>query len=125
MTPFDFVKSIKITNEWLWNDDTKDQYIPVLINAALSYHPDTVLQANEMNILNGLDNDIQYKFLINSIRKHKRPFNKWIRREKNEDLEAVMKYYDFSYRKAKEALQLLNDPQLNEIKQLINQGGLQ
>lgn len=103
-------------------EDEKD-YIPFLVNRALSQHYDCVLRANEMNMLPHTPKRMQFDYLSNSIRAYKRPFQKWHKRIESEDLEAVKEYYKYSNEKAKAALSILTESQLNEIKKQINKGG--
>ena len=104
--------------------DNEKDYNAFVVNKALSFHYDCILQANEMNKYPGLPSTLQYQYLLNSIRGYKRPFRKWEKRETIEDLESVKEYYNYSYEKAKDALVLLNATQLEEIKKAINKGGI-
>lgn len=61
---------------------------------------------------------------LNIIRSKKRPFNKWVKAEKSEDLSCVKKYYGLSDSKAREALRLLSDEQIQELKEKTDIGGL-
>ena len=103
-------------------EDEKD-YPAFVVNRALSFHYDCVLQANEMNKNPGLPASLQYQYLLNTVRGYKRPFRKWEKRETIDDLEAVKEYYNYSYEKAKEALVLLNTAQLETIRKAIDKGG--
>jgi len=104
-------------------DEEKD-YVPFIVNRALSYHYDCVMYANEMNKYPGVDKKLQYQFLLNSVRPYKRPFQKWQKLDKDGDLDAIKEYYGYSNERAKEALTLLSDAQIDEIKRRINKGGL-
>lgn len=104
-------------------EDSKD-YNAFVVNRAISFHYDCVLQANEMNRFPNLPVNMQYHYLLNSIRGYKRPFRKWEKRETIEDLEAVKEYYNYSNEKAKEALVLLNATQLEQIRKELNKGGI-
>ena len=103
-------------------DDEKD-YHAFVVNRALSFHYDCVLQANEMNKYPGLPATLQYQYLLNTVRGYKRPFRKWEKRETIDDLEAVKEYYNYSNEKAREALVLLNTTQLETIRKAIDKGG--
>lgn len=103
--------------------DYKD-YKAFLINRALSYHLDCVLHANEMNINNSLDVDMQYQYLLNTIRSMKRKFQPWQKIDSNKDLECVKVYFGYSNEKAKEALRILTTEQLEEIKNKVERGGV-
>lgn len=103
-------------------EDQKD-YNAYVINKALSFHYDCTLQANQMNLYPTLPESLQYQYLLNTVRGYKRPYQKWVKRESSENLEAVKEYFGYSNDKAKQALVLLNDAQLEEIKKRINKGG--
>ena len=73
MNPFDYLKSINATKKNIMVDDiTESEYNAFIINRGLSFFPDTVLYANEMNLNHHLDSRLQYDFLINIIKKKKR-----------------------------------------------------
>ena len=78
--------------------------------------------ANEMNKYHFLDKDMQYSFLLNTLRKKKR-FSPWLRKEKVTDLECVKQYYGYSNEKASQALKILTKEQINFIKQRLDIGG--
>ena len=103
-------------------EDPKD-YNAYVVNKALSFYYDTVLQANQMNLHPNLPGVMQYHYLLNKVRGYKRPYEKWVKREKTEDLEAVKEYYGYSNDKAKDVVVLLNDAQLEEIRKRIHKGG--
>jgi hypothetical protein len=103
---------------------TEKEYQPFLVNKSLSYHMDCIIFANEMNRRHHLDKKLQYSYLINIVRSRKRPFAKWIKSEKSEDLQCVKTYYNLSESKAKEALSLLSDKQIEILKEKTDIGGL-
>lgn len=103
--------------------DYKD-YKPFIVNRALSYHMDCVLYVNEMNINNSLDVDMQYQYLLNTIRSMKRKFQPWQKSETDKDIECVKQYFGYSNEKAKEALRILTKEQIAEIKAKTNKGGV-
>jgi hypothetical protein len=81
-----------------------------------------VLLANEMNRYHHLDNKLQFDFLINTVRKKKR-FSKWLKADEAEAIEVVKEYYGYSNEKARQALTLLSEHQLNELKKRTYKGG--
>jgi hypothetical protein len=121
----EIVPSILQTKKSVFQDnyDYKD-YKPFMVNRALSYHMDCVGYANEMNVHSGLDSDMQYQYLLNTIRPMKRKFQPWQKSEVDRDIESVKLYFGFSNAKAKEALRILNDDQIAEIKAKTNKGGV-
>jgi hypothetical protein len=123
ITPFDFINAINHSKENLIVDEwSEKQYNPYIVNKGLSYGHDTVIPANEMNSRPHLDKSLQFQFLINIVRPRKR-FNKWVKQEKIDDLEIVQEYYGYSTEKAKQALSLLSDSALKNIKLKLQKGG--
>ncbi len=124
LSPFDFLSSICDTKVSLIVDDiTEKAYNPWMVNRGLSYFTDTVLIANEMNLLPHLDKKLQESFFINIIRKRKR-FSKWNKRDIESDIEAVKTFYGYSTQKAQQILTFLSPDQLEQIKTRVNSGGL-
>lgn len=125
MSPFDFVNEIQQGKKQLIVDDaTEASYVPFLVNRALSYHKDCVMYANEMNRRHQIDKKLQNDFLLNTVRSKRRPFNKWAKAEKNEDMACVKSYYGLSDAKARDALRLLTDEQIQMLKDKTDVGGL-
>jgi hypothetical protein len=103
--------------------DYKD-YTPFVVNRALSYHIDCVLYANQMNLTPGIDKDMQYSYLLNTIRPMKRKFQPWQKASVDKDIESIKKYFGYSNEKAKEAMRILNDEQIAEIIRKTDKGGV-
>lgn len=123
MKAFDFVNAINTTKKDIMIDDLDEKvYNAFITNRSLSYFPDTVFFANEMNRYHHLDNKLQFSFLINSVRKRKR-FSKFIKPSEVQDIEVIKEYYGYSNEKAKQVLTLLNGSQLSELHLGINKGG--
>ena len=120
----DWLNSINFTKENLMEKDPDaiNKYPPYIINRCLSGHLDCIMFANEMNIHNHLDKDLQYSFYLNTLRKKKR-FSPWLRKDKVTDLEIVKQYYGYSNEKALNALRILTPDQINFIKQRLDIGG--
>ena len=104
-------------------EDEKD-YVPYLVNRSLSYHMDCILYANIVNMNHWLDNDLQYQYLINTIRSMKRKFQPWHKVDNNNNLKSVKEYFGFNNEKAKQALRILNDEQIALIKEKTDKGGV-
>mgnify|MGYP001544402997 FL=1 len=122
MNPFELINSISNTKKDILENE-KD-YNAFMVNRGLSYFPDTVIYANEMNKFHHLDSRLQYQFLINTIRKRNR-FSKWNKSIESENLNAIKKYYNYSNEKARDVLPLLSNENLNTIRGRINYGGIQ
>jgi len=121
----DILPSIQKTKKDLSDEpDFKKSYNAFVVNRALSYHVDSILYANEMNSRHGLDENLQYHFYLNSIRSMKRKFQPWVKKEKNDILEAVKEYYQFSSAKALEAMRLLSTDQVDHIISITKKGGV-
>lgn len=123
--PFDYVDEILQGKKQLIVDDLSEKgYTPYLTNRSLSYHNDCILYANEMNMRHHVDNKLQNDYLLNTIRSRKRPFAKWIKPEKSEDIECIKHIYDLSEGKAREVLRLLSKEQIQQLKEQLQTGGL-
>lgn len=128
MKLWDFINDINGKQQNLMEGTDNDElaektYVPYIVNKQLSYFPDTILYAQEMNANHHLDNKLQYSFYLNSIRPRKR-FTKWSKRQVSEDVDIVRQYYGYDINKAEQALLLLSPEDLQRIKQRLNQGGL-
>ncbi len=122
MSPFALISSISNTKIDILENE-KD-YNAFMVNRGLSYFPDTVLYANEMNKYHHLDSRLQFDFLINIVRKRNR-FSKWNKSSESEDINAIKVYYGYSNEKARDVLPLLSNANLNTIKGRIQHGGQQ
>ena len=98
------------------------KYPAFIVNKVMSAFIDTLHEANEMNRLHHIDKRLQFQFFLNSIRPKKR-FSQWLRSSKIKNLEYVKEYYGYSNEKAKQALDILDDEQIEHIKSIINRGG--
>jgi len=103
--------------------DYKD-YAPYLVNRSLSYHVDCILYVNELNCWPSLDKDMQYQYLLNTIRPMKRKFQPWQKANRDKDIECVKLYFGYSDEKAKESLRILNEEQIAEIRKRTDKGGV-
>lgn len=123
MNPFDYLNAINTTKKNIMVDDISEKaYLPFMVNRGLSYFPDTILFANEMNLNHHIDSRLQFDFFINIIKKKKR-FSKWAKPMEIENLELIKEYYGYSNEKAKSVMSLLNDDQINELKLRMYKGG--
>jgi|TARA_B100000586_G_C20009797_1_gene384134 hypothetical protein len=81
------------------------------------------MHSNEMNGLHFLPKRMQFHYFINSIRKKRRFGGKWLSQKKVKDLEVIKEYYGYSNQKAKQALNLLSDDQIDDIQLSLKKGG--
>jgi hypothetical protein len=127
MNPFDFVNAITYNKQDLMSGTENDElaeksYVPFFAIKALSYYPDTIFHANEINKNHHIDNKLQFHYLLNSIRSQKR-FSKWVKKERLEDLEIVKEYFGYNDERASEALSILSSDQMNIIRKRLEKGG--
>lgn len=125
MTPFDFLNAINDTKKDLFKEDPLAQkdYSAFMVNRGLSYFPDTIMFANEMNKNAGIPSDWQFYFYLNGVTKRKR-FSKWSKKDKASDsLQVVMKHFNYSSQKAIEVLDILTDEQLKQLSEMYDTGG--
>lgn len=125
--PFEYLNAINSTKKDLMTGSENDElaeknYVPYITNKTLSYFPDTIMYASAMNLHHGLDNKLQFHYLINSIRPRKR-FTKWVKRQEDNDLDAIAEYYGYNRQKSEQALTLLSPDQLKIIKNKLQKGG--
>lgn len=121
----DYLPAINHTKKNLMDSDDpmwEKKYPAFMVNKVLSGFQDTVMLSNEMNRNHFLDRDMQFQFLLNSIRSKKR-FTPFLRASKIKDIECVKEYYGYSNEKAKSALDILTKEQLKLIKESLYKGG--
>ena len=118
LSPFDYINSINNKTEV----ETLDDYNAFMVNRGLSQYIDTVMLANEMNRYHKLDNDIQYNFLYSAVRKKKR-FTKWNKYNAEHGIDAIKEYYGYNEDKAREAIKLLSESQIEKIINILSKGG--
>lgn len=125
MSFFDFLNAINDTKKDLIREDplTEKDYVPFMVNRGLSYFPDTILFANEMNSSAHIPKQWQFDFYRIGIAKRKR-FAKWHKRDQNsDDIQLIMREYDYSHQKALQIIDLLNETQLKELREKYSNGG--
>lgn len=125
MNVFDIVNSLSRFKDSEFNDNDSEMekaYIPFIINRSFSYYPDTIIHANEMNRNPFLSKRMQHDYFKYSLNSRKR-YSKWLKKEKNEDIELVQKYFNFSKKKAIEALKILSKKDLSAIQSEMSEGG--
>ena len=121
----EYLKAINQTKEPLM--DTADEmwekkYPAFVVNRCVYPFSDTILLVNEMNIYNGLDNKLQFHFLLNSTRARKR-FTPWLKSSKINNLETIKEYFGYSDQRAKEVLEVLTDEDISYMKTKLDKGG--
>ena len=118
----DYVQSILKTKKD-FGGDIKD-YVPWVVNKALSAYGDAVLFANQMNMNSHISKKMQYEYLLHTIRGMNRQYEPYPKGVKYDDLELVKVFYSYSDRQAKQALRILTPEQLEKIRTMIPDGVL-
>ena len=121
----EYLNAINFTKKNLMDSEDKlwqKKYPSFIVNKILSGFQDTVMLVNEMNRNHFVDKDMQFHFLLNSIRSKKR-FSPFLRANKLKDIECVKEYYGYSNDKAKSALDILTNDQIKLIKEKLYKGG--
>lgn len=119
LSPFDFVKSINEKTDHLMKvqPETEKDYIPFMVNRALSFSPDAVLYANAINTNWIADKRMQYDFLYHAVRRRKR-YDKWLKREEEDEalLSTIMEVYQIGHKRAVEYAAMLTQDQRSALR---------
>ena len=125
----EFLNAVNMSKEDLMAPDRSDRdrwvkaYVPYIVNHCLMPHPDAIFWANELNMRQFMDKDMQFRFLLNSLPKKKR-FAKWLKKDSDEtNLDLVKEYFNYSTRKAKEILPLITDEDIMMMQTALSKGG--
>jgi hypothetical protein len=119
----EIIPSILVTKKnALQNQEDIKSYPAFMVSRALSYYPDTVMIANEINQLPQVDADCHYTFLLNTVKPYKRPYAKWFKKVKTADLDVIKEYYGYSYARALEVVDILSPTQIADMKKELEKG---
>jgi hypothetical protein len=124
---FDFINAVSFDKKNLVRDSENPEacaklYNPFMTNRALSFHVSSIMDAQIMNECGHVDPQLQFEYLLNSVRKEKR-FSKWFKPEANEDLDLICKHYQCNKRRAQELLSILPAEQIELIRSTHSTGG--
>ena len=123
----EYLNSINFSKSALMDDDQtglyEKEYVPFVVNRCLSYFPDSILYANQCNQMGHLSSKMQFDYLRLSLRKRKR-FSRWLKREDSDKLELIKKHFNYSNQRAREALSLLSEQEIQNIEDLQYTGGV-
>lgn len=108
MTPFDFANGLMTSRENLMTPETRDQYVPFIINRHFSYFADLVHYANDMNLAHHLTKETQNTFYLNTLPKRKR-YSKWEKKQSDLVIQAISAYFQCNEARAEEYVALLPD----------------
>jgi hypothetical protein len=120
----DILKSINLTKDADLIDSFNESDYPAwVVNRAMSFYPDTILQVNEMNQRSTIPKILQYKYLLHSVRKKNR-YSPWLKVKVDPDVAVIKEYYGYSTRKAKEMMPLISKESLHQMKESLDRGGI-
>ena len=121
----EYLNAINFTKKNLMDSDDllwQKKYPAFIVNKILSGFQDCIMLINEMNRNHFVDKDMQFQFLLNSIRSKKR-YSPFLRSSKLKDLDVVKEYYGYNNEKAKSALDILTKDEVKLIKEKLFKGG--
>ena len=124
VSPFDLAHDLTTRERYDSDVSEMKSYTKFLLNRTLSYHPDLIAYANEMNIHIDVSDKLHYDYMHHSIDKKRRSKKYWAKSKKYEYLEMVKEYFNYSNQKALSALSVLSDNDIETIKNLMNKGGV-
>ena len=121
----EYLNAINFTTKNLMDSDDllwQKKYPAFIVNKILSGFQDCIMLVNEMNRNHFVDKDMQFQFLLNSIRSKKR-YSPFLRSSKLKDLDVIKEYYGYNNDKAKTALDILTKDEVKLIKEKLFKGG--
>ena len=121
----EYLNAINFTKKNLMDSDDllwQKKYPAFIVNKILSGFQDCIMLVNEMNRNHFVDKDMQFQFLLNSIRSKKR-YSPFLSSSKLKDLDAIKEYYGYNNDKAKTALDILTKDEVKLIKEKLFKGG--
>ena len=121
----EYLNAINFTKKNLMDSDDllwQKKYPAFIVNKILSGFQDCIMLVNEMNRNHFMDKDMQFQFLLNSIRSKKR-YSPFLRSSKLKDLDVIKEYYGYNNDKAKTALDILTKDEVKLIKEKLFKGG--
>lgn len=113
--PFDFIKSINSGHPM----EMDKNYNKFLTNRAFSYHLDTALMANEINMFPNCDDQMHYDFMMRVIQPGKR-YAKWHKPAGHGNAALLSAYYQIPMHQAYLYAPLFSEEQIKEISELVN-----
>lgn len=122
ITPFSFVTSLTETKEDLFDGNEKE-YNTFIIEKALSFNLDCLFHVAELNQYQELPKTAHHKYLLYALDKKKR-YGRWAKKNSlPSDIELLKEAYGYNTNEAMNALELLSDKELIELKNSLNKGG--
>jgi hypothetical protein len=98
-------------------------YPAFMIRRLMSYHQDVVLNANEMNMLPNLDNQMQYEYFLHSVPKKNR-YATTHKVQNPDTVELLKQFYNYSDAKALEVMSLHTEADFARMRAHLSEGGI-
>ena len=126
---FDHLNAINWTKENIIRkesdiDGAQKGYPAFPILRSLSYHPDSILIANELNTRGleqfGVTPVMHFEFLLDMVSKKKR-YGKWAKTTKEENIDLIVEFGEMSYVKAAEIVEFIPKDRLDYLRELKRQ----
>ncbi len=112
-SPFDYVKSINTKEIYLGED--LSGYSQFLVTRSFAGFTDTVFYAKEINLFPALSDRMHYDFYYYGVPKKKR-YSEWFKKDNYENISMISKFYNVSFKKAEEFLEILTVDQIKQIE---------
>ncbi|AIX13102.1 DNA polymerase clamp loader subunit [Erwinia phage phiEa2809] len=116
LTGSDAVNGVK--NNLLATDDpeVKKAFDPFMTRRALAQNMDTIVCAEQMNLLHPVDNWLQWNYALHSIAPRKR-YGSWAKKSAADpDILLISDFYQINHEKAAEYLQIFTDEQMEQLR---------
>lgn len=119
----DYLNSINYEKKHVMEDSRDEkEYYPFMVNRCMSYFPDSILQANQMNTSWHLPKRMQYDYLFHGLRSRKR-FSKWEKINHPKEIDLIKRYFGYSTQKALDILPILTEDDISAMYKGLNKGG--
>ena len=122
LSPFAWLDCITQKKGDLMEDYGEKAYPAFMIIRGLSYFPDCVLYAAEVNAIPTIEPKMAYDYFMKAVKPGKRRSGSWGKRSASEDVKLVMDHYEYNQTKAEQALRLLTTEQIEQIRELETRG---
>lgn len=113
---FDYINDLSCDKKYVYNNENKKEYNQHLINLFMAMDIETLFYSDCINRCHVMNDNMHYDFYYHAIAPKKRFFK--YRKNKNENLKYIQKYYNVNCNKAMEILNILNDDQIENIKNI-------
>lgn len=129
--PFEFLNSINGSKQNMIRGSENPEaaakdYNKFLTARSLSYHEDVIGIVNELNIngtaTHGITPLQHYEFLLYSTPRGRR-YGKWLKPEREDEIELVMRFYKYSYERAREIIDLFSEDDFAKMRASEQKGG--